>query len=265
MRLFVSGLQKLATRMATLLTFGLLAGLLVMIDLAVATTRGAGSDGGGNPLALVTFPGAYDLMLSFLFGLGGLFAVIYGAAIAGSEWTWGTLKTAVVRGESRSRYLLATFAAIAVVMAVGLVIAFVIGVGAAALGSVIAGIPLDGITDTTALSALPEHFARGWVAITATAALGFAVATLARSQLAGIGVGIAFYFGETFAGIFLPDVVRYLPFHLSQAAVGGRESFGAPPDPGALSVGTALFLVTLWLVGSLVVAAGFSERAEITG
>ena len=265
MRLFVSGLQKLATRMATLLTFGLLAGLLVMIGLAVATTRGTGSDGGGNPLALVTFPGAYQLMLSFLFGLGGLFAVIYGAAIAGSEWTWGTLKTAVVRGESRSRYLLATFAAIAVVMAVGLLIAFVIGVGAAALGSVIAGIPLDGIGDTTALAALPEHFARGWVAITATAALGFAVATLARSQLAGIGVGIAFYFGETFAGIFLPDVVRYMPFHLSQAAVGGSESFGGPPDPGALSIGTALFLVTVWLVGSLVVAAGFSERAEITG
>ena len=265
MRLFVSGLQKLATRMATLLTFGLLAGLLVMIDLAVATTRGAGSNGGGNPLALVTFPGAYDLILSFLFGLGGLFAVIYGAAIAGSEWTWGTLKTAVVRGESRSRYLLATFAAIAVVLAVGLLIAFVIGVGAAVLGSTIAGIPLDGIGDTAVLGGLPEHFVRGWVAITATAALGFAVATLARSQLAGIGVGIAFYFGETFAGIFLPDVVRYLPFHLSQAAVGGGEGFGGPPDPGALSIGTALFLVTVWLIGSLIVAAGFSERAEITG
>jgi hypothetical protein len=30
-------------------------------------------------------------------------------------------------------------------------------------------------------------------------------------------------------------------------------------------VGTAVVLVTLWLVGSLVVAAGFAERAEITG
>jgi len=87
----------------------------------------------------------------------------------------------------------------------------------------------------------------------------------ARSQLAGIGVGIAFYFGETFAGIFLPDVVRYMPFHLSSAAVGGGEGFGAPPDPAALSVDTALLLVIVWLVGSLVVAAGFSERAEITG
>ena len=265
MRLFRSGLQKLATRMATLLTFGLLAGLLVMIDLAVATTGGGGGDEGQDALALVTFPGAYDLILSFMFGLGGLFAVIYGAAIAGSEWTWGTLKTAVVRGESRSRYLLTTFAAIAVVLAVGLFVTFLIGVAGAALGATIAGIGIDGIDDAATLGGLPELFARGWVSITATAALGFAVATLARSQLAGIGVGIAFYFAETFAGIFLPDVVRYMPFHLSQAAVGGGEAFGAPPDPGALSIGVALFLVTVWLVGSLVVAAGFSERAEITG
>ena len=265
MRLFVSSLRKLATRMATLLTFGLLAGLLVMIDLAVAATGGAGGDEGADPLALVTFPGAYDLILSFLFGLGGLFAVIYGAAIAGSEWTWGTLKTAVVRGESRSRYLLATFAAIALVLAVGLFIAFLIGVAAAVLGSTIAGIALDGLGDTGVLGGLPEQFVRGWVAITSTAALGFAVATLARSQLAGIGVGIAFYFGETFAGIFLPEVVRFLPFHLSQAVVGDEGGFGGAPDPGALTVGTALMLVIVWLVGSLVVAAGFSERAEITG
>jgi ABC-2 type transport system permease protein len=265
MRLFISGLRKLSTRMATLLTFGLLAGLLVMIDLAVAATGGGTGEEGENALLLVTFPGAYDLILSFMFGLGGLFAVIYGAAIAGSEWTWGTLKTSVVRGESRSRYLLTTFAAIALVLAVGLLITFVIGVGGAALGSVIAGISLEGIGDTATLSGLPELFARGWVAITATAALGFAVATLARSQLAGIGVGIAFYFAETFAGIFLPDVVRYMPFHLSQAAVGGASDFGGAPDPAALSVGTALLLVTVWLVGSLAVAAGFSERAEITG
>lgn len=268
MRLFISGLQKLASRMATFLTFGLLAGLLVMIDLAVAATRGVGGGGQGaaTALTLITFPGAYDQILGFLLGLGGLFAVVYGAAIAGSEWTWGTLKTAVARGESRSRYLLATFAAIAVVLAIGLLVTFVIGVAGAALGAMIAGIGLGGMGDSAVLGALPEHFFRGWVAITMTGAIGFAVATLARSQLAGIGVGIAFYFGETFAGIFLPDVVRYMPFHLATAAVGGRGGF-APPDTSgaAMSAGVALVLVVVWLVGSLVVAAGFSERAEITG
>ena len=270
MRLFLSALRKLAPRMATLLTFGLLAGMLVLIDVAVVATRGqvqGGPDRQGNVLALITFPGAYDQILSFILGLGGLFAVIYGAAIAGSEWTWGTLKTAVARGESRSRYLVATFAAIAVVMAVGILFAAVVGVITAAIGATVAGISISGIGDRAALEALPAHFLRGWVAITETAAIGFAVATLARSQLAGIGVGIALYFGETFAGLFLPDVVKYLPFHLATAAVGGSTGFAPVPSATGpvMSVDTALVLVAAWLLGSLIVAAGFGERAEITG
>src|SRR5664279_5196035 len=265
MRLFVSALQKLAPRMATLFTFGLLAGMLVLIDIAVVATRGVVEGGPSrsvNALSLITFPGAYDQILSFILGLGGLFAVTYGAAIAGSEWTWGTLKTAVVRGESRSRYLVTTFAAIGVVMAVGILFAAVVGVIAAAIGATVAG-----IGDRAALEALPAHFLRGWVAITETAAIGFAVATLARSQLAGIGVGIALYFGETFAGLFLPDVVKYLPFHLATAVVGGSTGFAPVPSSAvaAMSTDTALILVAVWLLGSLVVAAGFGERAEITG
>src|SRR5664280_1155424 len=85
MRLFVSALQKLAPRMATLFTFGLLAGMLVLIDIAVVATRGVVEGGPSrsvNALSLITFPGAYDQILSFILGLGGLFAVTYGAAIA---------------------------------------------------------------------------------------------------------------------------------------------------------------------------------------
>ena len=273
MRLFVSALRKLSRRLATYLTFGLLAGLLALIIVAVAASGGRGQGNGpANPLAIVTFPGAYDLILSFILGLGGLFAVVYGAAIAGSEWTWGTLKTVVARGESRSRYVVATFAAIAVVAGVGLLVSFGIGVVAAALGATIANVPLDGIGNAEALGRLPEHFLRGWVAIVMEGSIGFAIATLARSQLAGIGAGIAFYFGESFASLFLPDVVKYLPFNLANAAVGSGGGFGGGGGGGGaaaastpLSADLALLLVAAWLIGSIVVAAGFTERAEITG
>ena len=274
MRLFVSGLRKLARRPATYVTFGLLAGLLALIIVAVAASGGRGQNGSGpaDPLAIVTFPGAYDLILSFILGLGGLFAVVYGAAIAGSEWTWGTLKTVVARGESRSRYVLATFAAIAVVAAAGLLASFAIGVASAALGARIAGVPLDGIGNTAALGSLPEHFVRGWFAIVMEGSIGFAVATLARSQLAGIGAGIALYFGEGFASIFLPDVVKYLPFNLASSAVGSGGGFGGGGGGGdgaatstPISADLALALVAVWLIGSLLVTAAFTERAEITG
>jgi ABC-type transport system involved in multi-copper enzyme maturation permease subunit len=271
-RIFVSGLRKLIRRPASFVTVGLLAGLLVLIIIASATVAQQSGSAAAQrrSLLIVTFPGAYDLILLFMLGLGGLFSVVYGAAIAGSEWGWGTLKNAVSRGESRSRYMLLSFAAIAVMLAVGLAITFGIGVGAALIGANMAGVPTTGLSNSDTLSRLPEEFARGWFAVTEEAALGFAIATLARSQLAGIGAGIAFYFAEGFASLFLPDIVKYMPFAVARASVniGGAAAAaanGGGPEATALPADQALLLVGLWLVGSLIVALGFTERAEITG
>ena len=91
--------------------------------------------------------------------------------------------------------------------------------------------------------------------------LGFAIATLARSQLAGVGVGIAVYFGEQFATIFLPDVVKYLPFHAATAVVataGGDGEFGGGAQLARLDPNSALLVVAAWLLIALVVTALFT-------
>lgn len=269
MRLFADGLRKLLRRPATWVTFGLLVGLLSLILVAVGGTAGR-QTGGGNgreALLLVTFPGAYTLILSFILGLGGLFAVIYGAAIAGSEWTWGTLKSAVARGESRSRYVLFSFAAIALLLGVGLLIAFVVGVAMAFVGANLAHVSTAGLGDSATVGKIPELLARGWLAIVEEGALGFAIATLTRSQLAGIGVGIALYFGEMFAAIFLPDVVKFLPFNAATAVVAttGGGGFGGGATVQRLDPNVAMLVVLAWLVGALVLSALVTERAEISG
>lgn len=115
---------------------------------------------------------------------------------------------------------------------------------------------------------MPGQLIRGWLAILATGAIGFTITTLARSQLAG--VGIALYFGETFARLFLPDVVKYLPFDVATASVatgttGGGGFLSGGAGAVALPADVALVLVVAWLVGALFVAALATERAEITG
>jgi hypothetical protein len=145
----------------------------------------------------------------------------------------------------------------------------VVGVLAAIVGANLAGVSTVGLSDGPTLGRLPEQFVRGAAAIIEEGALGFAIATLARSQLAGIGAGIALYFGETFAGIFLPDAVKFLPFHVATAAVstgsrGGSFGGGGQPVP-AVDMNAAIVLVAVWLVGSLFVAALVTERAEISG
>lgn len=271
MSLFLSGLRKLVRRPATWVTLGLLAGLLVLIVIAVTATVNRAGASAAERLSLITFPAAYDAILTFILGLGGLFAVIYGAAIAGSEWQWGTLKNAVARGQSRSRYVLLTFASVAVAIAVGLIATFVIGVVAALLGATVAGVSTSGLTDSAALGRMPEQFVRGWIGIVEEGAIGFAIATVAGSQLAGIGAGIALYFGEAFAGIFLPDIVKYLPFSVASASVAtgnsGGGGFGGGGGAGGtpLDANTAFVLVLVWMVGALLVAALYTERAEIAG
>jgi ABC-2 type transport system permease protein len=266
-RLFVAGLRKLVRRPATFVTFGLLVGLLGLILIAVSATSGQRTGRAAQEaLLLVTFPGAYSLILSFILGLGGLFAVIFGAAIAGSEWNWGTLKAAVARGESRSRYQLLSFAAIVVMVGVGLVLALAAGIVLAVIGANIAGVSTAGLNDTDTLKQMPELMARSWLAIVEEGALGFAIATLARSQLAGIGAGIGVYFGEQFASIFLPDIVKYLPFNAATAVVATTGAGG--PGGGAvarLEPNVALVVVVAWLVGALLVTTLFTERAEISG
>jgi ABC-2 type transport system permease protein len=267
-RIFRSGLRKLVRRPASYVTLGMLVGLLALVFIAVGASARQleGQEGGADALLLVTFPGAYQLVLGFILGLGGLLAVLYGATIAGSEWTWGTLKSAVARGESRSWYLLATFGSIAVLVGVGLVVAYVLGVVAAIVGAILAGVPTDGLSDTETLGSLPEGMARSWIALSEQAAIGFAVATVTRSQIAGIGVGIAAYFAEQFASIFVGDIVKWFPFNAANAAIvfGPSSSVGGQATP-SLEPNVALVVVVAWLVGALAVTALFTERAEIGG
>ena len=276
MRIFVATLRKLIRRPASWVTLGLLVGLLALILVSVGATVRQQPAGNARltSLLLLTFPGAYVLILSFILGLGGLLAVIYGASIAGSEWGWGTLKSAVARGESRWRYMALTFAAVALMLGVGLVIAYGASILATLAAGQLAGVEPTGLDDSRVLGALPEQLARSWLAIVEEGAIGFVIATLARSQLAGIGAGIGIYFGEQFATLFLPDIVRYLPFHVAGAAVnlaaaglggGGGGAGGAGGGGGGLGPDQALLLVVAWLVGAIGLACLFTDRAEISG
>ncbi|MFI5258221.1 MAG: hypothetical protein ACHQ01_01230 [Candidatus Limnocylindrales bacterium] len=269
MRLFFSGLRKLVRRPASWVTVGLLMGLLALIIIAVGATANERTNVAREAAAktMVTFPGAYDRLLQFITGLGGLFAVIYGAAIAGSEWSWGTLKSAVARGESRVRYMMISYVTVAVMIAIGILLTFAVGVVAAIIGANLANISTSGLGDSATLSDLPERLLKGWVAVVEEGALGFTIATLARSQLAGIGVGIAFYFGEGFAAIVLPDIVKYLPFSVANASlVTGTSTPGLfAGGASGLPADQAQVLVIVWLVGALLVAGLFSDRAEIAG
>jgi ABC-2 type transport system permease protein len=261
-------LRKLIRRPATWVTFLLINvfTLLIFVTIGASARQSADQQTAAAARALFHFPDTFRIVLAFVF-MNGLLAAAYGAAIAGSEWQWGTLKVAAARGESRSLYVIGTFVAIAIFLALGAIGGFLIGIPAALLGAILGGFSLDGAGDTSWLRDLPDLFGRGVLAFAMEGALGFAISTIAKSQIAGIGVVIGLNVAEGIAGIFARDIFKWFPFTSANALISGGDSsvtFGGQIQAG-LDSGTALIVVTVWLVAALALAAIWTERAEITG
>ena len=266
MRIFVATLRKLRLRPATLVTFLLLNLFTLLIVVAIgASARAGDAEGGPAAEAVFRFPAAYRFMIAFVF-MNGLLAAAYGAAVAGSEWSWGTLKAAIARGERRSVYVLGTFLGVAAMLAIGALLSVVVAVPSALLGATIGGLPLTGADDTSWLADLPEVLGRGILAFAMECALGFAIATIAKSQIAGIGAVIGLNIAEGIAGLFARDIFQWFPFSAGNALISGGG--GGPTIAGfqpGMEVGTAAIVVVAWLVAALGVAALWTERAEISG
>jgi hypothetical protein len=273
MRLLRGELRKLIHRPASRIILIVQLAIILLIYLAVASSYRTLSQSTAPNVEesragirlLLTFPGAYAGVVGLITGLGGLLAVAYGASAAGSDWGWGMVKVAVARGESRSRYILAKLVAVLALVAVGVLISFVVGVIVALLAALVAGIDTSGLGDSTVLGQLPDQLVRGWWGIAEEASIGFLIATFARSQLAGLGAGIALYFVEQFSTIFLPDIVKYLPFHVASSALRVTTEGGGGGAVNRLDPTLAIALVTVYLVVAAIASALIVERAEITG
>ena len=140
MTLALAGIRKFRTRTATFVSLLIAVALMVLEFVIVGAAYRAAPNDPSSGLTkdlvtwMLTFPGLIDAVLAIAFGFGSLIALIYVAVAAGSEWSWGTLKVAVARGESRRTYTLATYASLSVILGIGLVITFVAGIAAAVAG-----------------------------------------------------------------------------------------------------------------------------------
>ncbi len=135
---------------------------------------------------------------------GGLLAIVYAAAIVGADWNWGVLRNIIARGESRARYLLAKAVALAIVLGIGVLIVFCFAFLMTFVAACIYGIPVANPFrgDGLAGSRWPTS-PSGYPVVLERAALGFAVAVVLRSQLAGAVVGVVLFVGEGVLTTFL--------------------------------------------------------------
>ncbi len=261
MRLVRVSLLKLIHRPATRITFLVLLALLALVYISVAVSSSAvtvqaGEEGMG---AILTFPAAYTTLAGLLLTFAGLAGAAYAGAIAGTEWSWGTFRGAVARGESRSAYVVGTFVAIAVSSFVGWLLLFGAGAVLVGVAASISGTPVGDPAEAAMLGRLPVLLVGGWWAVAMQVAIGFAAAFITRSQVAGIVAVVALTFGEQFAAMAVPaDVLRFAPISAASTLLSRAAGTGLTSD--AL---VPLAMTSLYLVLAVAAASLLARRAEV--
>jgi hypothetical protein len=261
MRLLRASLLKLVRRPATVRTFLLLVAFLALIYLSLGlTSAGASGTSSKSIGSMLAFPDAHTSLAGMLLIFCGMAGAAYAGVVAGSEWTWNTFRVALTRGESRVRYVVVLFLAIALLVLAAWVILYAVGVGlilgATALGGTRAGDPFDPAT----LGRLWVLVAGGGWAVLMEVAIGFGVAFAARSGVAGIAAVVGLFFAERFAEMFVPaDLLRLGPITAAENLVTTAGKTGL--DGGLLGPLAVTTLYLLLAVGLASVAARQSEVA----
>jgi ABC-type transport system involved in multi-copper enzyme maturation permease subunit len=137
----------------------------------------------------LAFPGVFGMALGHLNGLGGFFAVILAAGALGSEYSWGTLRTQLVRKPGRARYLLAKLATIMLLLlGAGLLTIALASTVAAISGLLGAG----GRVAAADLLALPGGLLRALFVLLPYVLLTLCFTVASRSLLVGVAGGLLY-------------------------------------------------------------------------
>lgn len=168
---------------------------------------------------IVEFPQVYGAIAEYAYGVGALMAVVFAAVFVGSDYGWGVMRNVVARGESRAGYLLAKAAALAIVFALALVLLYAVGIGMAYVAGMVVNVPVASPLRGRGLLDLVDSVVLGYPVLLERAAIGFAVAVMVRSQVAGAVVGIVLFIGESLLKITL--MIASLPGAFGDA-IGGN-------------------------------------------
>jgi ABC-2 type transport system permease protein len=205
----------------------------------------------------------------------GVFALMLGVLLFGSEYNWGTLRTILVQRPGR----LEVFAAKLLALAVGLIpfVLCVFALGAAASYAIAWS---EGVTaGSPPLGDLVRALVAAWLILAVWAAFGVALGLLSRGTSLAIGVGILYALViEGLISAFADQISLLEPlveFFLRANAYSLIEGLGAATTgaategPGAFNgpyVGGAQALIVLigYIVGFLLLYGFLLRRRDVT-
>ncbi len=209
--------------------------------------------------------------------LGGVFALILGVLVQGSEFGWGTIKTLYTQRSGRLVMLSGKVASLAIIVLVMVLALFAVD----AVGSMVVA-TIDGQSTTfPSFDLIAKGVGACYLIFGFWALIGLCLATLFRQSAMAIGLGLAYgliverlVFGllAGLGGNAIPSIQQWFPManatYLVQAfgsavslRVGTAVSTAKPPFADA---NHAVVMLVLYLAAFTVITAWFSRTRDVT-
>lgn len=177
--------------------------LLFFGTLQIANTGGAGQMQDADRRVLLdrlVFPGVLHGSVENVVSFGVPLLIILTATAFGGEYTWGTIRLLLARGETRGEYVISKFSAIALWWFVALMAGAAAGIG---IGAVLGMFDDPRATITLSggdLAGLAARLLGAWFGALVYIAMTASLATQFRSTAVGVGVGLITFYGERIIG-----------------------------------------------------------------
>jgi ABC-type transport system involved in multi-copper enzyme maturation permease subunit len=207
----------------------------------------------------LVFPGALATMSGLVVVFAGIAGAAFGGIVAGSEWSWNTYRVALTRGESRVRYVIGLFVALALVVLAAWLVLYVFGIALIVVAALLTGTSSGNPFDPSVLGLHIALILTGWWAILLQLVLAFAVSFISRSMVAGVAAVMALIMAELVAVAFIPmNVLQWAPFSAGNSLVktAGQSGF----DP---ALAMPLTATTAYVLLALLAAAVVARRSEV--
>lgn len=248
-----------------------------------ASWRGESAEYRDDALRSFVLPYALPVLLETGQSWGSILVGVLIASVVATEYNWGTVRQAVLRGQTRAEYLTVKLLSLAGLSTASLLVALGVGLLFAVMASAIADQPItfDAPGGPSAFEALLMILRAGYC-ILPYALLAFCLTAVGRSTALGVAGTLMFVFGEAIMiGILIgiggvaADIAAFLPGHNVNAIMTvnriGSGNFNSPalrdiglapselPNPW-----TAALVLAIYCVAFLTISYVVFQKRDMT-
>ena len=230
-----------------------------LLFLLIDSEMGNAERGNRITREILALPTGISIGFSSSAGLLGIVALCVFAAQTAQEYTYGTLRSLLVREPRRVRLLLGKYAAMAIFGLIAVIISAVTSIALAFALSGTAKVPTEAWTTSAARTNMIETFGNVLLSTFGYGTIGMVLGLLLRSPISSISIGVGWLFiVESILSIAWSPSADWMPGSLLSIVANGGAPLGATDS---LGYSDALLRVALMIgVGAFASGLLFKRR-----